>query len=195
MAAPPLVLASASPRRRELLATICADFRVEPSEIDEQLDAADGSAIARLALAKARAVAERGVRGIVLGADTVVVLDGVPLGKPSSPDDARDMLQRLRGRQHVVITGVALLDTETGREASTAVLTQVVMADYTDAAIHAYVATGEPLDKAGAYAVQGLGGALVAEIIGCYTNVVGLPLTTTRRLLSAFGVGVRDAAS
>ncbi len=195
MTAPPLVLASASPRRRELLATICPDFRVEPSDIEEPLDTAEPGAIAALALAKARAVVDRGARGLVLAADTVVVLDGVPLGKPSSADDARAMLRRLRGREHVVITGVALIDTETGRAASRAVVTRVVMADYPEAAIDDYVATGEPLDKAGAYAVQGLGGRLVAEVRGCYTNVVGLPVTTTRQLLSAFGVPVRDAES
>lgn len=195
MSAPRLVLASASPRRRELLSRICADFRVEPSDIDELLDTAEPGAIAALALAKARAVAARGVRGLVLGADTVVVLDGIPLGKPSSGDEAREMLRRLRGREHVVITGVALLDTLTGREASTAVLTRVVMAAYDEAAIDAYVATGEPLDKAGAYAVQGLGARLVAKVDGCYTNVVGLPVTTTRNLLTAFGVRLRDAAS
>lgn len=195
MSASRLVLASASPRRRELLARICADFSVEPSDIEERLDTARPGAIAALALAKARAVGARGVRGLVLGADTVVVLDGIPLGKPSSGDEAREMLRRLRGREHVVVTGVAVVDTVTGREASTAVVTRVVMAPYDDAAIDAYVATGEPLDKAGAYAVQGLGASLVARVDGCYTNVVGLPVTTTRRLLAAFGVPVSEAAS
>jgi septum formation protein len=124
---------------------------------------------------------------VVLGADTEVVLDGRLLGKPRDGDDAARMLRALRARVHEVITGVALVEGgAAGREETTAVTTRVRMADYADAELLAYVATGEPLDKAGAYAVQGLGRALVAEVDGCLTNVVGLPLTTTRRLLESW---------
>jgi septum formation protein len=120
----------------------------------------------------------------VLGADTEVVLDGRLLGKPDDARDALRMLRELRGRVHEVITGVALVRAgQAGGEETAAVSTRVRMGNYSDEDIESYVATGEPLDKAGAYAVQGLGSALVAEIDGCLTNVVGLPLSTTRRML------------
>jgi septum formation protein len=167
-----------------------------PSDVEETL--APGSlrdAVARLALDKARAVAARaGEPAVVLGADTVVVIDGEPLGKPAGPDDARAMLRRLRGRTHEVITGVAAVDARTGRTASVSVVSRVRMADVDDAALEAYVASGEPLDKAGAYAIQGAGGALVAGLEGSFTNVVGLPLAETARLLAAFGVAVSAPA-
>ena len=164
-----------------------------PSEVDETLAPGPLSeAVSRLALDKARAVAERVREGVVLGADTVVAIDGEALGKPASPADARVMLSRLRGRAHEVITGVAVLDARTGRAECIAVTSRVRMADYDDAAVDAYVATGEPLDKAGAYAIQGAGGALVAGYEGSYSNVVGLPLAETARLLAAFGVAVSE---
>jgi len=162
-----------------------------PSDLEETLAPGPlAEAVARLALDKARAVAARVREGIVLGADTVVTIDGEPLGKPADPDDARRMLRRLRGREHEVITGVAVVDVRTGRAERTAVTSRVRMADYDERALEAYVATGEPLDKAGAYAIQGAGGALVAGYEGSYSNVVGLPLAETARLLTAFGVPV-----
>jgi septum formation protein len=184
-----LILASGSPRRRELLATIVRAFEVVPSEVDETLEAGPTSeAVARLAARKARAVAGRVGEGVVLGADTVVVLDGQVLGKPGGDGEARAMLRRLRGREHEVITGIAAVDARLGREASRAVVSRVLMADYSDATLDAYVASGAPLDKAGAYAIQDLGGALVARLVGSYTNVVGLPVEETRELLAGFGV-------
>jgi septum formation protein len=168
-------------------------FSVRPSHIpEEHPPGAPAEAVAAVALAKARATA-RALAGappaVVLGADTEVVLDGAYLGKPSDAADAVRMLRALRGRTHQVITGVALVASAGGgREETAAVTTRVTMGDYRDADIDAYVATGEPLDKAGAYAVQGLGGRLVARVDGCFTNVVGLPLSTTRRLLEAWGV-------
>ena len=162
-----------------------------PSDLEETLAPGPlAEAVARLALDKARAVAARVREGIVLGADTVVTIDGEPLGKPADPDDARRMLRRLRGREHEVITGVAVVDVRTGRAERTTVTSRVRMADYDERALEAYVATGEPLDKAGAYAIQGAGGALVAGYEGSYSNVVGLPLAETARLLTAFGVAV-----
>jgi septum formation protein len=166
---------------------------VIPSDVDEAL--APGpltDAVARLALDKARAVAGRAAAGVVLGADTVVVVDGEALGKPAGPDEARAMLRRLRGREHEVITGVAVVAVGTGRWATTAVTSRVRMADYGEAEIGAYVDSGEPLDKAGAYAIQGRGGALVAGLAGSFSNVVGLPLAETARLLAAFGVPVSE---
>ncbi len=148
-----------------------------------------------LALAKARSVARRLRSAVVLGADTAVVLNGEVFGKPESPEDARRMLRALRGREHEVVTGVALVEAPAGRETATAVVTRVLMRAYAEAEIAAYIASGEPFDKAGAYAVQGAGGALVAKVEGCYTNVVGLPLTTARALLAEWGViGSRGAS-
>ena len=189
------MLASASPRRRELLSGICSQFEVVPSEIDEALD--DGptpEAVAGLALRKARVVAARAGEAVVLAADTVVVLDGAALGKPADPEEARAMLRRLRGREHKVITGVAVVDTRTGREATRAVASRVRMAAYSDATLDSYVASGAPLDKAGAYAIQDLGGALVENFAGSYTNVVGLPVEETRGLLAELGVPVSEPA-
>jgi nucleoside triphosphate pyrophosphatase len=128
---------------------------------------------------------------VVLGADTEVVLDGRLLGKPRDAADAARMLRDLRGREHQVITGLAIVETGLGGEPrweTASVTTRVRMADYGDDEIEAYVATGEPLDKAGAYAAQGLGGRLVAAVDGCFTNVVGLPLTATRALLAGRGL-------
>jgi septum formation protein len=135
-------------------------------------------------------VAARVGQGVVLGADTIVVIDGEPLGKPAGPEQARTVLRRLRGREHEVITGVAVVDAGTGRAETVAVVSRVRMADYGEAELEAYVASGEPLDKAGAYAIQGGGAALVAGLEGSFTNVVGLPLAETARLLAAFGVPV-----
>jgi len=190
-----VVLASASPRRRELLRQICPEFEVVPSEIEETLPGGPTpEAVARLALRKARAVAARAEGAVVLAADTVVVLDGEALGKPAGPEEARAMLRRLRGREHEVITGVAAVDTRTGREATRAVASRVRMAAYSDATLDSYVASGAPLDKAGAYAIQDLGGALVADFAGSYTNVVGLPVEETRGLLAELGVPVSEPA-
>ena len=145
--------------------------------------------MAAVALDKARAVAREWTGGpaVVLGADTEVVLDGRYLGKPRDAADAARMLRALSGRTHEVVTGLALVDAPSGREETLAVTTRVTMIDAGDEEIAAYVATGEPLDKAGAYAVQGLGARLVARVDGCFTNVVGLPVETTRRLLERWG--------
>ncbi len=186
-----VILASVSPRRRELLQRIVSEFEVEASQIEESLEGgAVPETVARLALQKARAVAARHPDGVVLAADTVVVLGGEALGKPSGPAEARAMLGRLRGCEHEVITGVAVVDARTGRERTVAVTSQVLMAAYSDATIDAYVASGAPLDKAGAYAIQDLGGALVERLTGSYTNVVGLPVEETRGLLEEFGVPI-----
>lgn len=146
--------------------------------------------MARLALRKARAVAAVRPAALVLGADTLVVIDRRGLGKPTGPGEAREMLRALRGRTHEVMTGVAVVESASGREASETVISRVTMAAYDDAAIDAYVAAGEPLDKAGAYAIQGAGGALVARLEGSLSNVVGLPLAATAALLRRFGVVV-----
>ena len=164
------------------------EFRVVPSDLDEILGSGPlSAAAARLALEKARTVAGRVGEGIVVGADTIVVIDGEALGKPSGPEDARAMLRRLRGREHEVVTGIAVVDARSGRCESTAVASRVRMAEYGESEIDAYVVTGEPLDKAGAYALQG-GGRLFATLVsGRSDTVVGLPVPLVRDLLDRLG--------
>lgn len=186
-----LVLASASPRRRALLAGLGLRFELRPVDLDESVrpDEPPRDYVERLAGEKASASAALadGARELVLAADTTVVLDGELLGKPADPADARRMLALIAGREHTVLTGVALADRRTGRTATTVVASRVRMAPLAPAEIDWYVATGEPLDKAGSYAVQGLGAMFVEEVIGNYTNVVGLPLPDTRRLFAELG--------
>ncbi len=187
-----LILASASPRREELLHQLGVPFAVVPSDLPEEVPPGPPEESVRaLALAKARAVAGRVGTGVVLGADTVVVLSGTVLGKPRDTEEARRMLRALRGRSHAVVTGVALVEAPARREISEAVVTRVRMGQYGEEEIEAYLGTGEPYDKAGAYAIQGAGGRLVARVEGCYTNVIGLPLSTTRRLLVEWGILTR----
>ncbi|BCV20453.1 Maf family protein [Moorella sp. Hama-1] len=187
-----LILASASPRRRELLGRIGLQFDVRPSRIDEERyrDLPPGPRVEALALAKARAVAARVADALVLGADTLVVCQGQVLGKPDSPADAAAMLTFLSGRIHNVYTGVAVVRAPGVEARVTHARTAVTFRRLTPDQIAAYVATGEPLDKAGAYGIQGRGALLVAGIQGDYFNVVGLPLIKVEELLAAFGVDV-----
>jgi septum formation protein len=189
---PEIILASASPRRADLLRQIGLPFRIAPSAVDEDEHLASATAgpeelAARLALAKAQAVAREFARGLILGADTVVVCDEAVLGKPRDAAEAQAFLLRLSGRTHHVITGVALVEAGTGRVEVATATTAVRMRPFDAAEAAAYVATGEPMDKAGGYAVQGRGALLVAAIEGEYSNVVGLPLVTLAGLLGRFG--------
>lgn len=164
-----------------------------PSAVEERLEPGPlAQAVVRLSERKARAVAASLRDGLVLGADTIVVIDGDALGKPAEPREARAMLTRLRGRTHEVLTGVAVVAVRGGAVWSGVEITQVIMARYADALIADYVASGSPMDKAGGYAVQELDGALVDAVIGSYTNVIGLPLRLTARLLTAAGVRLSD---
>lgn len=187
-----LILASASPRRAEILRAAGIHFEVAPTLEDESLRAAEapGDYVRRLASAKARAAAAQQTRGgdfLFLGADTIVVADGEVLGKPASDQDARRMLRLLSGRVHEVRTGVALLRPLGEDERVVEEITRVTFAQLTDLEIDAYVATGEPFGKAGAYAIQGIGGRYVTRIEGCYFNVVGLPVARLWLLLKEFG--------
>lgn len=186
----PWVLASASPRRRELLALLGHPFDVEPTDPDEAPLPGESAAelVVRLARAKAGLVAVRRTDAVVIGADTVVVLDGEILGKPRDPRHATGMLRALAGRSHVVSSGVAV--TVGGRTVSDVAHTTVEFTGITAAEIDAYVATGEPSDKAGAYAIQGAGGRFVERIEGSYHNVVGLPLASLVRLLRSVGESI-----
>ena len=189
-----LVLASSSPRRAEILGRLGLTFETAPSGVEEPEppSGADPVEVARaLALAKARAAASRRSAGSVLAADTVVELDGVLLGKPRDAEDASRMLRELRGREHRVITAVALVDAATVETAEAYRASRVLMRDYTDDEIAAYVASGAPMDKAGAYGVQDETFAPAAEVRGCYLNVVGLPVCETLRLAERFGLRLR----
>ncbi len=183
---PPLVLASASPRRRELLTALGLAFAVEPADVDETITPGEaaGEAAARLARSKAAAVAARRPNAFVLGSDTVVALADRILGKPRDAAEATAMLRSLRGRAHDVITAVALVaPSTTDQQPARVVTTAVQMRDYTDAEIVASVAAGTPFDKAGAYAIQDDAFAPVTSITGCYCNVVGLPLWAVLQML------------
>ncbi len=190
--APELVLASASPRRADLLSNLGVACRVEVANIDERLrpEEAPAQYVGRLAREKAEAVMARLADRAsipVLAADTTVVIDSDMLGKPEDRIDALAMLARLSGRRHSVFTGVCLL--VPGEDAAIEVVeTEVQFVNLTRADCEAYIASGEPFDKAGGYGIQGLGGALVKAIHGSYSNVVGLPLAETRLLLRRAGV-------
>ena len=172
-----LILASQSPRRQELLGLITPNFSVCPADIDEGLcPGADlAEEVARLAAGKARAVAALHPQAAVIGSDTLVVLDGQALGKPADEQDACRMLRLLSGRTHEVMTGLALYVPGQGMLTDT-VVTRVRFADLSDEEIASYVASGEPMDKAGAYGIQGTGARFIQGIEGDYYSVMGLPV-------------------
>lgn len=194
-----LILASGSPRRRELLALLGLPFRVCPAGVEEANHVGESAAamVTRLSRAKAEALlsrltSERGVavmpQGLIIAADTTVCLDGEVLGKPADPADALHILRRLRGRPHWVFSSVTVMDTRAARACTITAESQVWMRNYSDEEIAAYVATGDPLDKAGAYAIQYAGFRPVERIIGCYANVMGLPLCHLYCVLRQVGV-------
>jgi septum formation protein len=179
-----LILASASPRRQELLRNAGIPFTVQPANIDETPLPGESphDCVERLARSKALAVSHSRPQDVVLGADTIVVVDGAILGKPRDPEDAVRMLRLLAGRTHKVITGVCLM--ALGAEPRTASETTLVtMSNIADEDIRAYIATGEPMDKAGAYAIQGMASRWIPRIEGDYGNVVGLPVALVYRML------------
>jgi len=196
---PPLefILASASPRRRELLAHLAIPFTVIPANIDERVlpDEVPRSYTMRVAHAKAQHVARQCPTAVVLGADSVVVLAQQILGKPRDVAEARQMLTRLSGREHTVLTGLAVLHQARQFVCLDAVSTLVRFRPLSPSTIEDYIATGEPMDKAGAYAIQGAAAAFVELWEGCYTNVVGLPLRRTAALLRLAGLAVSFANS
>ena len=184
-----LVLASNSPRRRELLTQLGVEFRVAPADIDESVREQEKPEdyVLRMAMEKAQAVAAREKGAFVLGADTTVVLDDDILGKPSGHGEALATLARLSGRSHQVMTGICLA-TPAGSHGEV-VTTEVTFVTLDHPTCEAYLATDEPWDKAGGYGIQGLAGAFVRGIEGSYSNVVGLPLAETWALLQRHGVG------
>jgi len=195
-----LILASGSPRRAELLRAAGFEFLVKAEPVDEsRLEGETAERmVERLAVLKARAIADtQSDDAIVIGADTVVTIDGEVLGKPVTANVAREMLRKLRGREHSVITGVALLAVQGGiqlpvtAESVSHEVTRVWMSQMTDEEIDGYVGTGEPLDKAGAYAIQGRASRFIPRIEGCYFNVVGLPVAKVSQMLAKLRNGLR----
>ena len=184
-----LVLASGSPRRRELLERLGLDFDVVAPDVDETRypDEAPAAYVDRVARSKSAAVAGDGL--IVLAADTIVVHEGRIMGKPGHPEEARTMLRRIEGDVHEVFTGLAIGAWDGGAQIKSVVdVAQVTMLPMTEEEIAWYVGTGEPLDKAGGYALQGLGGLFVGKVVGSPFTVIGLPIHLIARLLAASGV-------
>lgn len=182
-----LILASASPRRRELLAAAGIACAVDAADIDESTRPGEGPAAyaERLARAKATLVAARYPGHLTVGADTIVVVDDAILGKPVDADDARRMLRLLAGRTHEVLTAVAVAR---DREVRSRVETSIVeMRAVSDAELTAYIETGEPMDKAGAYGIQGQAGVFMQRVSGEFDTIVGLPVTAVRQLLNSYG--------
>lgn len=186
------VLASASPARAALLRQIGLSFEVVPSRIREDDIPSDGprEKVISLSQAKAQHVAEHLKDKVIIAADTVVVLDDEILGKPGNQEAAEGMLSLLSGRWHHVVTGVTVLDASTGARSSCHEVTGVRMKDLSCQAIKTYVESGEPLGKAGAYAIQGRGGIFIESIKGCYFNVVGLPLAKLPNIFSDIGINI-----
>ncbi len=203
--APKLILASGSPRRLDLLQNLGVKFEVVKSDLDESTDKTDPIDIVKfLSLAKAREVAsklsadpkfKKSERTLVLGADTIVVLDQDVLGKPESRKAAFDMLMRLSGKEHKVYTGVSLVEIPGGACKSIYQVSSVSFRVIQPSEAHYYANTDEPMDKAGSYALQGIAAAFVERINGCYTNIIGLPIPDTVRLLRQHGMHVMGAGT
>lgn len=182
----PLILASGSPRRRELLDLMGLTYTVETPDVDESFSGRPSETVMEISRRKAAAVAARHSDSIIIAADTLVFADGA-LGKPHTPERAKEMLRSLAGNWHHVYTGITVINTCSGRILRNVDKTRVHLVPMTEQEIDAYVATGEPLDKAGAYGIQGMGGMFVDRIDGSYSNVVGLPMSMLRIMLAQVG--------
>ena len=178
-----VILASGSPRRRELLGEMGIEFEIDVPDVDETVAGAPDEMVKVLAERKARAVAAKRSEGLVVAADTLVALDGRALGKPVDDEEAKEMLSSLSGRTHDVFTGVCVMDAASGRCMVEADRTGVCFREVSNEEIESYVATGEPRDKAGAYAIQGGAGAFVSGYEGSRTNVIGLPVELLDKML------------
>lgn len=187
-----IILASASPRRRELLEKTGLRFEVEPSNYEENIDSGLGPHVfaRKISLEKAKVVAGKHRNAVVIAADTFIVSGNQMLGKPHTENEARKMLGALNRKPHSVITGFSIIDTDTNKTLSRSVETRVYFRKLTPAEIDAYVKSKEPLEKAGGYAIQGLGAVIVEKIEGDYFNVIGLPLSALVEALKEFGITV-----
>lgn len=190
--AKPIILASASPRRKELLTNIGLKFQVIPSSIEENPgEAFSYEKIEQVAREKAMDVVGKvDYPAIIIGSDTVVTIDNKILGKPEDENDAFNMLRLLSGRTHKVVSAIAVHDSETGKTKTASVTSEVEFRELTDREIRAYINTGEPFDKAGAYAIQGKAGTFVRAIKGCYSNIVGISVFKLAEMLKEFGIEV-----
>ncbi len=185
---PPLILASGSPRRRELLTRMGYEFETCSPDVDEHVPGKASDIVCTLAARKAHAAAQGFPFGIIIASDTLVSLDGTPLGKPADAEDAKRMLRMLSGRKHEVCSGVCVLDIESGREDVREDCTGVWFKNLSEDEIDRYVATGEPMDKAGAYGIQGAAGSFVERLDGSYENVMGFPVDVVSEMLHSFGL-------
>ncbi|HKQ85571.1 MAG TPA: nucleoside triphosphate pyrophosphatase [Candidatus Acidoferrales bacterium] len=198
-----LILASGSPRRAEILRSAGLSFEPQPAYVDESLLPGERAEdyVLRLAKTKAQIVAtiaaKNSERTFVIGADTTVVCDGRIFAKPENASEAHEMLRALSGKTHEVLTGIAIIRTPDGLQASGMEATRVTFASLSQNDIDAYIVTGEPFDKAGGYGIQGIGGKFISRIDGCYFNVMGLPLSRVWQMLRALGwrEETADAAS
>lgn len=181
-----IILASTSPRRRELLGKMGYEFICDAPEVDENVDGRADEIVALLAARKAHAAAEKYNEGVIIASDTLVSLDGIGLGKPADKDDAFRMLRALSGRTHEVFSGVCMIDAADGREETRVARTGVIFRALTDEEISAYIATGEPMDKAGAYGIQGGAGKFVTGLDGTFENVMGFPVDVVGEMLESF---------
>ena len=182
----PLILASGSPRRRELLDLMGLTYTVETPDVDESFSGRPSETVMEISRRKAAAVAARHSASIIIAADTLVFADGA-LGKPHTPERAKEMLRSLAGNWHHVYTGITVINTRSGRILRNVDKTRVHLVPMTEQEIDAYVATSEPLDKAVAYGIKGMGGMFVDRIDGSYSNVVGLPMSMLRIMLAQVG--------
>jgi len=187
-----LVLASSSPRREEILNQLKLKFTIVPGKIDESTynSSKPEELVKTLAVEKARSVSGLVEDALIIAADTVVVYGDEILGKPADQAEAKEQLKLLSGREHNVITGIAVLDSETGEVLVERNVTRVKMLEFNEEKIDKYISTGEPMDKAGSYGIQGLGGLFVEEIEGSYYSVVGLPIHQLAELLDKFNYGI-----
>lgn len=188
-----LILASASPRRKELLENLGLSFKTIPSDADETIDnnITPDEAVQIIAKRKAEDIIHQvNYPAIIIGCDTTVVIDNKTLGKPIDFDDAFSMLKTLSGRSHRVVSGVVVIDTKDNKLLSESVSSEVIFRELTDEEIINYIKTGEPMDKAGAYAIQGLAGTFVSKINGCYSNIVGLPISCLSEMLKQVGIDI-----
>jgi septum formation protein len=191
-----IILASASPRRKELLEKIDLKFEVDASDCEEDINPGLESRlkpreiVRKLSIKKAQSVAARHKNAIIIAADTIGMVGDKILGKPHTKNEASKMLRAISGKSHSVITGFSILDTATNKIVTETVNTQVYIKKLTGEEIDAYVKTGEPLDKAGAYAIQGMGAVIVKKIEGDFYNVMGLPLNALTEALKEFGINI-----
>ena len=187
-----IILASQSPRRKDLLKQIGLEFEIDPSNYEEDMTLKmEPNKLAEfLSLGKAKDVAKRHKDAIIISADTIVAISGEVFGKPKTPERAKYMLEKFSGNAHSVITGFTIIDTETNKQISKSVETKVYFKNLSEQEIKAYIATGEPLDKGGGYAIQGLAALFVEKIEGDYFNIVGLPILALTTELKDFGIKI-----